>query len=435
MQSTTVWPRHRVARERPPAYRHDAPTVDGVLAKLREAREALAALDLGGCSDDEVGEALVAVVEEQDALAEAESRLIRDFDRRGAYVHDACVTTRGWLQLKTRLGHAGLKRRWQRSRLLARMPLLAEALRSCDVSTDHVDAIAQHAVPARIDRIAEHEQTLTQLARDADPRDVRVAVRRIVEAIEDGPDDHPECRDEDLRDLRVTRGLRDLCDIQGTGTAVMHELLIRTRDLYATPDPQDTPVHRQRTPGQRWHDALVAALAVAISHHPGSTVDGVKMHAGVFLDLWTLLGDDDKARIAPRLSAAGEITPETARHLIATLNPTLRLVLGLGPWMPVAVGRARRTLPAWLRGASQMAHKHCRGPGCDRPFAWCEADHLDEWWNGGVTALSNDAPMCTAHNNLKHSEGWTVTFDTTTGVVTWTSADGTRRIELPPPDP
>ncbi|MPZ73542.1 MAG: DUF222 domain-containing protein [Nitriliruptorales bacterium] len=436
MQSLTAPHRQCVARERGPAYSAGHPSVAGALAKLREARAERAALDPQDCSRDEVAQALTTLAREQQQLAEVEVRLLRDFDRREGFRRDGCVSTQGWLKLTTGLGHAGIKRRLQRVRLLRRMPLLEADLRHGEITTDHVDAIAKHATPGRLDRIAEHEETLTALACNADPRDVRVAVRRIVEALDDGPDDPPACSDEDLRELRVTRGLRDLCNVEGTGTPLLHELLARTRDLYSTPDTPDTPVSKRRTPAQKWHDALVTALSVAIRHHSTrGAVDGVRTHAVLFADLFTLLGRDELARMAPRLSAVGQIDAETARHLIATTNPTLRLVLGLGPWLPVAVGRARRTLPDWLRGASQMVHKHCRGPGCDRPFAWCEADHLDEWWSGGSTALSNAAPMCTAHNNLKHTDRWTVTFDVETGVVTWVSRDETRRINLPPPDP
>lgn len=141
------------------------------------------------------------------------------------------------------------------------------------------------------------------------------------------------------------------------------------------------------------------------------------------------------ARIKPMLGTSGELTPDAARHLLATTNPTLRLVLGLGPWLPVSLGRARRGLPDFMRGALQAALSKCTGPGCDRPFSWCEVDHREEWWQGGITALINAGPMCTPHNNLKHSDGWIVTFDTATGVSTWTSSDGTRRIDVPPPEP
>ena len=161
----------------------------------------------------------------------------------------------------------------------------------------------------------------------------------------------------------------------------------------------------------------------------------MRAHFVVLCDLYTLLNDDEKATILPRLGSTGCIDAETARHLMATSDPSVRMVLSLGPWMPVSVGRARRVLPPWLRGASQLIHRHCRGPGCDRLFAWCEGDHAEDWADGGLTALWNDNPECPAHHELKHTDGWTITFDIHTGVITWTSADGKRRIDVKPDDP
>lgn len=378
---------------------------------------------------------LADLVAEQESLAVQEARLLGDFEQREGYTRDACVNMQGWLWLKTPLSRVAAQRRVKRARLLQRMPLLCAALADARTSTHHVDAISSRAIPARFDRICEHEGTLTGLACEGEPRDVATVVARIVEHGDpDGTDDPPPCSAEDLRELRVTEGFAGLGDVRGATTPLLTELLLRVRDLYGTPDPADTPPAERRTPAQRFHDAVRDALIVALDNHPGCAIDGVKAHIVLFADLFTLLGHDELATIAPRLSASGGIDAETARHLIATTNPTLRAVLGLGPWLPVAVGRARRVLPQWLRGAAQVAHQHCQGPGCDRPFAWCEADHLDEFWRGGITALRNNAPLCTPHNNLKHVDGWIVTFDVTTGIVTWTSADGTRRIELPPPD-
>lgn len=321
--------------------------------------------------------------------------MLREFERREAYRRDACVSTIGWLRLRTELSHAAAKRKLQRARLLERMPLLSEALSSAAVTAEHVDVVAGRAIPPRLDRIAEHDETLTRLARDADPHQVKVAVKRIVELVDPGgSEDPPSCQAEDLREFRLRKGMHGLGQVDATTTPLLSELFMRARDLYSTPDPPDTPLSEQRTPAQRWHDALVAALSVAIGNHRGCDVDGVKTHASVFLDLFTVLGEDELATIRPMLGTAGELTPDAARHLLATTNPTLRLVLGLGPWLPVSVGRARRGLPNFMRGALQAALSKCTGPGCDRPFSWCEADHREEWWQGGITALINAGPLC-----------------------------------------
>ncbi|MPZ73107.1 MAG: DUF222 domain-containing protein [Nitriliruptorales bacterium] len=345
-----------------------------------------------------------------------------------------CLRRRiGLLRLNTTLGPGASKRRVNRAALLARMPVLRGAYERGEVRTEHVDAVLYRARPSRIDAIAEHDATLSQLAAAAEPRHLAVAVQGVVDHVDrDGADDPPPCVNEDLRGLSLRDGFGGMEELTGTTTALVGELLRRTWQVYDTPDPADIPEAQRRTPGQRFHDALQAALTVALDGAP-ATVGGVKVHAGVFVDLFTLLGADDLATIRPRFASGKGITPELARHLVATTTPTMRAIVGLGPWNPVSVGRVR-TMPEWLKFASHLGHPHCRGPGCELPACLCDEDHIDPYCDGGLTATSNGAPMCHTHNVLKHDDNWTVTFDVETGEVTWTSADGRRVITLPPPD-
>lgn len=214
------------------------------------------------------------MVNEQTALAAQESRVIPVFDRKAAHRHDANVTTASWLRWKVGLGYGDGQWRVKRARLLELMPAMSAAFTHAEISGGHVDAVVQRAVPGRVEAIAEHDETLTQLARDAEPRAVRVAVQRIVDVVdEDGSDDPPECNIEDLRQLHVHKGgFGRLGSIDGALSPVLTELLFRVRDLYSTPDPPDTPWQQQRTHSQIFHDALRDALTVAIDNHSSSAV-------------------------------------------------------------------------------------------------------------------------------------------------------------------
>ena len=408
--------------------------LDAAVAKIREGLADLAAVDVSACDSDGLGEALLAVSAAVSQLTAQEARLLTVFDAQRGYRADACVRADGWLRHKTTIGPGAAKRRMRRAKLLARMPLLRAAFEAGQVRVEHVDAIVYRATPTRLGAVAEHDATLTALAMSAEPRHVAVAVQRIIDHIDaDGADDPKPCDSDHLRSLFLRDGFAGLADLTGTPTAVLAELLRRTRDLFDQPDPADTPEEQRRTPEQRFHDALQAALQVAIDNHPGAAIGGVKTHIALFVDLFTLLGADQLATIRPRLTSGQGIDPELARHIAATTNPMVRTILGLGPWNPVTVGRVR-TLPDWLRLASHLGHLHCRAPGCDLPAVLCDIDHNKPHSAGGETRLCNCAPMCHPHNDLKHQDGWTVTFDTDTGEVTWTSADGTRIIKLPPPD-
>lgn len=428
-----------VARERSAAYRarEEPPPPSVLVGALREAVDALSAADLDDWSADELGEAALALERAQSQLVAQQARVLTDFERREGPRADACTTAAAWLNFRTRLGAGAVQRRMSRARQLGRMSQLRAAYQAGEVATEHVDAVVRRCGGWRGERIAEHDATLAELARQATPREVAVAVERIIDAVasEGGDNPPPPCDAEDLRELSVRDGFAGLGDLRGTLSPVLRELFLRVRDVYGRADPPDTPSQHRRTPGARFHDAVLDALTVALSAHPGSAVDGVKTHVVLFADLMTLLGRDDLARIRPRLSDSGVVDPEIARHLIATTNPTMRAVLCLGPWMPVSVGRSRRTLPDWLRGASELVHQRCRGPGCTLRFAVTQADHATDFADGGVTALFNDDPLCLRHHGLKHRDGWDITFHTSDGVVRWRSRDGTRTIDVPPPDP
>ncbi len=422
-----------VASERAGSYSPSASPVQAALAKIREGLEELARADVAICNDEELGAAVLEAGAASSRLTAQESRLLEAFDRRDAYRADACVGAPGWLRHSTTLGRGASVRRVKRAKLLTRMPLLRAAYESGEVRTEHVDAVLYRARPTRVAAIAEHDETLTRLAVKAEPQHVAVAVQRIVDQIDrDGSDDPPPCEAEDLRGLSLREGFAGLEELSGTTTAVLAELLRRIWAVYGTPDPADTPEAQRRTPSQRFHDAVQAALQVALDHHP-ATVGGVKMHIGLFMDLFTLLGADELATLKPRFASGKGITPELARHLVATANPMMRAIVGLGPWNPVSVGRIR-AMPEWLKMASHLGHPHCRAPGCDLPACLCDQDHLEPYCDGGITATANSVPMCHPHNVLKHEDGWKVTFDVDTGQVTWTSADRLRVITLPPPD-
>ena len=111
---------------------------------------------------------------------------------------------------------------------------------------------------------------------------------------------------------------------------------------------------------------------------------------------------------------------------------TLKTVLLLGPWRPVNVGRTQRRLPPWLRDVLYLLHRHCRGPGCDRPGSWSEAHHVTEWSAGGHTDLNDSLPLCCTHHGYITVRGWQARLDHATGEVIWTSPNG-RVIALPPP--
>jgi hypothetical protein len=78
-------------------------------------------------------------------------------------------------------------------------------------------------------------------------------------------------------------------------------------------------------------------------------------------------------------------------------------------------------------------HQHCRGPDCDRPFAWTQAAHnRRSWREGHSTDLNDTLPLCAHCHKLLDEHGWTAVLDPATGICTWTSPDGRTFRNHPP---
>lgn len=93
---------------------------------------------------------------------------------------------------------------------------------------------------------------------------------------------------------------------------------------------------------------------------------------------------------------------------------------------PLDVGRERRLYTARQRIALAVRDGGCRWPGCDRPPAYCEAHHIDEWQRDqGSTDLDRGILLCRFHHMQLHNGGWRITRSDDTDPVRDESGPGT----------
>ena len=76
------------------------------------------------------------------------------------------------------------------------------------------------------------------------------------------------------------------------------------------------------------------------------------------------------------------------------------------PVRPLALGRSRRIVPAWLRDAVTLRDQHCVVPGCEVPPQTCEVHHVVPWASGGATDISNLALLCLRHHRSVDAGQW-----------------------------
>ena len=75
---------------------------------------------------------------------------------------------------------------------------------------------------------------------------------------------------------------------------------------------------------------------------------------------------------------------------------------------------------AALRHLIQIRNPACTAPGCRRPAARCDLDHITPYHRGGKTCECNLGPACRHDHQRKQTPGWTLTTPAP-GTFTWTT--------------
>jgi hypothetical protein len=69
----------------------------------------------------------------------------------------------------------------------------------------------------------------------------------------------------------------------------------------------------------------------------------------------------------------------------------------------IDLGRRSRLFRGSARDAVMLLLTTCIWIGCDRPIAWCDADHSLGWKAHGATVPRNGSGLCPGHNHLKEN--------------------------------
>ena len=162
-----------------------------------------------------------------------------------------------------------------------------------------------------------------------------------------------------------------------------------------------------RTPAKRRLDALLDLVTAGARAHTGTDAGWVGKPAAtitVTMALETLTTGLDGA-----ITTSGDILDASTARRLACDADLIPAVLG-GPSEPLDVGRRQRLATKGLRAAVTLRDRGCTFPGCDRPPGFCEIHHLQPWWTGGPTNLTNSAMLCTTHHRTVHRHGYTGTL-------------------------
>jgi hypothetical protein len=206
-----------------------------------------------------------------------------------------------------------------------------------------------------------------------------------------------------------------------------HTLLAQALDSLMSEIVATTPKDELAPAPQRRAEAL-AEIARRHLDSPDTPVDhGNRPHLTVVVD-WEVLAGTRRDKTCELIDGT-VITPQAARRLACDAN-VCRLLAG--PQGEILdMGRSRRTVTPAQWKALRHRDRHCQFPGCRRPWAWCDAHHIQQWTlDQGPTDLDNLTLLCRHHHSLIHDGGWTLAG--TPGNLTIARPDGTPHSHDPP---
>ncbi|WP_155290499.1 HNH endonuclease signature motif containing protein, partial [Rhodococcoides fascians] len=179
---------------------------------------------------------------------------------------------------------------------------------------------------------------------------------------------------------------------------------------------------------QRRRNALASAAALFCTHTP---IGRGARHSSA-LDLASMIRSNRRIMHTPAGIYLGNASLAAALEAAIAADPTLGTSVGRDP----LTDRALIYRPDALTiAAVRLRDRHCRFPGCHRPAARCQLDHVIPFdhanpLGGGWTTVNNLQCLCEYHHSVKTAGYWTAVM-LPGGAILWTSTSKTTRITLP----
>ena len=126
----------------------------------------------------------------------------------------------------------------------------------------------------------------------------------------------------------------------------------------------------------------------------------------------------------PGLVEGATVDTDTVREVAFAAGSTWRRLIA-DPITGYAMAQVSRSYAPPPRMARAVRERDgiCRAPGCDRPAAHCQLDHVVEVRDGGTTRGDTLADECERHHAKKTRRHWAARI-TPDGVVEWRLPDG-----------
>ncbi|MGH3951373.1 MAG: DUF222 domain-containing protein, partial [Pseudonocardiaceae bacterium] len=335
---------------------------------------------------------------------------------------DRSVPTEAALELRTsRHNAAG---RLDRARaLVGRMPRLLAAMQAGDLEGYPAGRIVEATAMLSEEHARQVDERLAdKLAAGVvgftDPTGLLRAARRLVEKVD------PSGQTARARRARADRRVELISGDNATATLLADLPAEVAASAYSRIDGMARTLRRRgedRTLDQLRADIYADLL---LGNDPGINPPGGAATVFLHMPIDTALTMNDTGC---ELSGYGPIPAPIAREIMTNAHSTWRTVLtDPATGAPRSLARTRRRPSAFIRDLVAIRDRECTTPGCHRPAQRSDFDHLTDWGRGknGTTAEDNGGSKCEFDHYLKDQPGWTLDYNTDTGVSTITTPTG-----------
>jgi Domain of unknown function (DUF222)/HNH endonuclease len=311
------------------------------------------------------------------------AELLCEEERTESYRDEGATSTETWVVERYGVATATARALTHVGMTTPRMPKLAGALRSGEISFDKVRAVADVATP-RTDR------ELLDQARRCSVRQLADVVRMERERTA-----RPETRSEHER--RFLR-FNDPCRTMTVQLSAEDYASLRAyvdacaRDI---PDDGETPLDQRRC------DGFVQNMGSGTSATSGSPYFVV-----AHVPLAALVDETGTTDLAGELERDGLIDGETVRRIACDATIAVAVDDDVGHTM--YEGRNRRFPTDAQRREIMRRDRHCRFPGCTN-VTFTNVHHIVPWKLGGRTDLPTLVLLCRHHHQgVMHRKGWSM---------------------------
>ena len=298
-------------------------------------------------------------------------------------------------------------------RWLLDFPLFAEAFADGVLTHRHVAELRAIDKPKVHYQLIESQEMLIDAARELDFRDfVNVCAYWLNAADPDGDEPIEQAARSGLTYKKHSDG-----SVSGrfrfdalTGQAFRTLLDQETQRLFR----KDTEDGVNRSQGSRQGTALLNLMTRGSVKGGNSQITPlvhVVLGAALAENLAAQLAGETTEQMAPSFTDMDrrcELIDGTPIHpklaVVAMAAGMLRRTVFSDDGLPIDVASKARSFPVWAKQVLLiMARGRCQIPGCDAPFPWLQADHLQPHSKGGPTELANGQILCDPHNKWKEA--------------------------------